>query len=88
MVGLVIFFRSLPNIILLQSMRSYNFIFFVCFIFYVKEQLNKLITLVPAFCRYLDGVLDSYPKEWLPPASNHFVLALMFVISVLVRVGS
>jgi len=88
MVGLVIFFRSLPNIILLQSIRSYNFILFVCFIFDVKEQLNKLITLVPAFCRYLDGVLDSYLKEWLPPASNHFVLALMFVISVLVRVGS
>ena len=88
MVGMVIFFRSLPNIILIQSIHSYNFILFVCFIFYVKEQLNKLITLVPTFCRYLDGVLDSYPKEWLPPASNHFVLALMFVTSVLVMVGS
>ena len=88
MVGLVIFFRSLPNIILLRSICSYNFIFFVCFIFYVKEQLNKLITLVPTFCRYLDGVLDFYLKEWLPPASNHFVLALMFVIPVLVWVGS
>ena len=87
MVGLVIFFRSLSNIILLQSIRSYNFILFVCFIFEVKEQLNKLITLVPALCRYLDGVLDSYPKEWLPPTSNHFVLTLMFVILVLIGVG-
>lgn len=33
---------------------------------------------------YLFGVLGLYPEEWLPPASNHFVFALMFAISVLV----
>lgn len=33
---------------------------------------------------YLAGVLRAYPEEWLPPASNQFVFALMFAISVLV----
>eukprot|EP01018_Ginkgo_biloba_P029282 Gb_13704 [translate_table: standard] len=33
---------------------------------------------------FLAGLLGSYPDEWLPPSSDHFVFALMFSISVLV----
>ncbi|GLJ39840.1 hypothetical protein SUGI_0814570 [Cryptomeria japonica] len=33
---------------------------------------------------YLAGALGTYPEEWLPPSTDHFVFALMFSISVLV----
>lgn len=35
-------------------------------------------------CRYVGGVVGSYPKEWLPENGNYFVFALMFSISVVV----
>ena len=36
------------------------------------------------FIRYVAGALGAYPDEWLPKNGNHFVLALMFAISVVV----
>uniref|UniRef100_A0A0C9RMF9 TSA: Wollemia nobilis Ref_Wollemi_Transcript_10952_4028 transcribed RNA sequence n=1 Tax=Wollemia nobilis TaxID=56998 RepID=A0A0C9RMF9_9CONI len=33
---------------------------------------------------YLAGILGTYPKDWVPDTSDHFVFALMFGISVLV----
>ncbi|KAH9315842.1 hypothetical protein KI387_024469, partial [Taxus chinensis] len=42
------------------------------------------LAFVTWMCWYLAGALGTYPDEWLPPTTDHFVFALMFAISVLV----
>lgn len=56
---------------------------FSLFIF-INCHLHAIYVKLYTICRFIGGVVGSYPDEWLPEHGNHFVFALMFAISVVV----